>query len=127
MKGNRKMQDVFDVPRLPSGDHISLLIAYCIFFLSKSAPEKYSPSAEISEQLRRIFPLRFLAEQKSRLSLRKDSWCLWRREKVLFDVSIGAVRSPATAVVPDVGCLLESSGGIAATEARFFRISEGRS
>lgn len=32
MKGNRKMQGVFDVPRLPSGDHISLLIAYCIFF-----------------------------------------------------------------------------------------------
>lgn len=30
MKGNGKMQDVFDVPRLPSGDHISLLIAYCI-------------------------------------------------------------------------------------------------
>lgn len=35
----------------------------------------------------------------------------------MFDVSLGAVRSPATAVVLDFGCLLELSGGIAATEA----------
>ena len=50
-----------------------------------------------------------------------------KRGSFVFDVNLGAVRSPATVVVSDFGCLLESSGGIAATEARFFRISEGRS
>lgn len=45
MKGNGKMQDVFDVPRLPSGDHISLLIAYCIFSSPNLLQGNTRPSA----------------------------------------------------------------------------------